>query len=995
MKTVARISPQTFLWMCGLLVVCSILVPSAGAQLHPGEGAPKQPAARIGGEVNSNEQVTLRNSLHPMAEKQFDAGRMPSDTKLGGITMIFSRSAEQEAAVRTLMAEQQNPASPLYHQWLTPDQFAARFGMSDADLTKVENWLEQQGFSIDRVARSKNAIHFSGSVRQVEQAFSTEMHYYKEKGAQHFAPSTELSVPASIADTVLVVQNLDDFHPHSHMVPRRNARVKPSFTGAGSTNASNESIFFAPGDIYTAYNIQPLISASDTGAGQSITLVGQSAIQTSDIENFQKAAGLAVKDPQQFLVPNSGNSTVFADGDESESDIDLEWSGAMAPGATINFVYTGNSNNYSAFDSIMYAIDESIGTIISSSYGECETALPLSALASGTNLQTGLEAAFEQAAMQGQTVLAAAGDAGSTDCSGETGLTTAQMEALAVDYPGSSANVTAMGGTEINQTNSSYETVGLGYWQSDPGTTNIVTSVLQYIPEQVWNDDAESVADGGTSLSAGGGGASALFPKPSYQTGVPGIPNDGKRDVPDLALYASAFNPGYLLCSSDPTFFEQGQEGSCTSGFQDAGTGDFTAAGGTSFAAPIFAGILALINQKQNYTAGQGLINPTLYTLASNSTTYASAFHDITVGNNDCLGGSEFCSGTPGFSAGAGYDQASGLGSVDVANLVAAWPANSSTAPVLLPTTTTITAANSAPFVNVSDAFTVTVASTSGMPAGTVNLTVDGGTAIAETLASNGTFVYTTSFATAGSHTILAEYPSNTMYAGSSSSVTVNVTAVSSGKGTIALASSPSTLTVGQGVSGGGNETLTVTPASGYTGTVVLGLNTSNNTALQNLCATFANENSSGDGMAVVSGTAAVTTTLNLDADAADCATQAAMRATGKRPLRMMLEGRATTSSKNTGGGPGSGSGSGPLPLTAAMAGLLLVGFMGRGSRRLRELAGLLILATVGLAVTACGGVAMTADSNPPMGTYTITVSGQDSATSTITGSTSFTFVIN
>jgi subtilase family serine protease len=983
MKTVARISRQTFLWMCGLSAVCTILVPSAGAQLQPGAGAPKQPAARISGEVNSNEQATLRNSLHPMAEKQFDAGRMPSDTKLGGITMIFTRSAEQETAVRTLMAEQQNPASPLYHQWLTPDQFAARFGMSDADLTKVKNWLEQQGFSIDQVARSKNAIHFSGSVRQVEQAFSTEMHYYKVQGTQHFAPSTELSVPTAIADTVLVVQNLDDFHPHSHAVYRKNARVKPSFTAAGSTNATNEQIFFAPGDIYTAYNIQPLISASVTGAGQSITLVGQSAIQTSDIENFQNAAGLAVKDPQQYLVPNSGNSAVSA-GDESESDIDLEWSGAMAPGATINFVFVGNSGNYSAFDSILYAIDENIGTIISSSYGECEAALPLSTLASGTNLQTGLEAAFEQAATQGQTVMAAAGDDGSTDCSGEN-ISTAQDEALAVDYPASSANVTAMGGTEINQTNASYETVGLGYWQSDPGTTNIVTSVLQYIPEQVWNDDAESVADGG-GLSAGGGGASALFPKPSYQTGVPGIPMDGKRDVPDLALYASAFNPGYLFCSSDTTAFEQGQETSCTSGFQDSATGDFTAAGGTSFNGPIFSGILALINQKQNYTAGQGLINPTLYTLASNSTTYASAFHDVTVGNNDCLGGSEFCSGTPGFSAGVGYDQATGLGSIDAANLVAAWPANSSTAPVLLPTTTTITAANSAPNVNVSDSFTITVASTSGTPTGTVNLTVDGGTAMAETLSSNGTFVYMTSFATLGSHTILAEYPSNSMFAGSSSSVTVTVNAVSSGKGTIALASSPGTLTVGQGVTGGANETLTVTPAGGYTGTVDLTVNTSNNTALQNLCIFFTNVNSAGDGTAVVSGTSAVTTAMTLDADAADCATQAAMRATGKRPLKM-LQGTATTSSKNTG--------SGPVPLTVAMAGLLLVGFMGRGSRRLRGLAGLLILATVGLAVTACGGVTTTPFSNPPTGTYTITVSGQDSVTSSITGSTSFTFVIN
>jgi Bacterial Ig-like domain (group 3) len=292
--------------------------------------------------------------------------------------------------------------------------------------------------------------------------------------------------------------------------------------------------------------------------------------------------------------------------------------------------------------------------------------------------------------------------------------------------------------------------------------------------------------------------------------------------------------------------------------------------------------------------------------------------------------------------------------------------------------------------VSVSDAFTITVASTSGTPTGTVNLTVDGGTAIAETLSSNGTFVYTTSFAAAGSHTILAEYVSDSMYAGSSSSVTVNVAAVSSGKGTIALTSSPSTLTVGQGVSGGGNETLTVTPAGGYTGTVDLAVNTSNDTALQNLCIFFANVNSAGGGTVVVSGSSAVSTTMTLDADAADCASQAAMKASGKRPLKM-LQGRTTNSSKNSGSGPGSG----PFPLTMAMAGLLLVGFTGRGSRKLRGITGLLILATVGLAVTACGGVTSTPDSNPPTGTYTITVSAQDSVTSSITGSSTFTFVIH
>ncbi|MGD0631450.1 MAG: protease pro-enzyme activation domain-containing protein, partial [Terracidiphilus sp.] len=436
MKTMTADSRTKLLWACGLLAACSMIVPPASAQkVNP----------RIGGEISSAEQTVLKHSLHPMAQPQFDAGRLTGDTRLNGITLVFNRSAAQEANLKTLIADQQNPASPLYHQWLTPDQFAARFGMADADLSKAQSWLEQQGFSIDSVARSRNAIHFSGTARQVEQAFSTEMHIYKINGTQHFAPSTDLSVPSTMAPAVLGIRNLDDFRPKSHVVVNRNGRVKPAFTPE-FTSSQSGNVYFAPGDIATVYDIKPLYNSSINGQGQSITLVGQSAIESSDIEAFESAAGLPVKDPTQFLVPDSGNSTVYADGDESESDIDIEWSGAMAPGATINFVYVGNNLNYGAFDSIVYAVDQKIGNIVSSSYGECEAQLAGATLGSGASTEPTLEAALEQGTAQGQTFVAAAGDEGSTDCFGTNGLTIAQQEALAVDYPGSSPFVTSVGG---------------------------------------------------------------------------------------------------------------------------------------------------------------------------------------------------------------------------------------------------------------------------------------------------------------------------------------------------------------------------------------------------------------------------------------------------------------------------------------------------------------------------------------------------------------------
>jgi subtilase family serine protease len=918
----------------------------------------------------------LEGSLHPLAQAQFDAGRLPGDTKLQGISIVFNRTAAQQADLEALIAAQQNPASPLYHQWLTPDQFAARFGMAQADLDTVQSWLQQQGFSIDSVARSKNLIRFSGTVSEVESAFATQLHYYKIGGVQHFAASTRLTVPSAIAPTILGVRNLDDFRPRSHAVVSTNARPKPAFTSSKTGN-----VYFGPGDIATAYNIKPIYSAGYNGTGQAIAIVGQSAVSLSDIENFQTAAGLTVKAPNIVLMPGTGSSTVYGDGDEGESDLDLEWSGAIAPGATIYFVYVGSNVNYSVSDALQYAIDEKIAPIISTSYGECEAELAGSTLGSGAQLEPTLESAFQQAATQGQTILAASGDTGSTDCfvgSGNGNPPLSEQQALAVDYPASSPYVIGVGGTEISSTADSgdYLKAGDGYWAAESGS-DIISSALQYIPEIVWNEDSSQ-----NGLSAGGGGASSLFTKPSWQTGVTGIPNDGKRDVPDLAVYASPDLPGYLVCTGDKTFWGTGQHASCSSGFRDSSSGLLTVIGGTSFGGPIYSGMLALINQQQNYSTGQGLVNPTLYTLAANSSTYAAAFHDITSGNNNCTAGSSYCSGTAGFSAGTGYDQVTGLGSVNAENLAVAWPAT--TGPVLIGTTTTITASNSSPLVNATDNFTITVTPDTGSvtPTGTVSLTIDNGTPITETLSANGTYVYTTAFTTAGTHTILASYAGNATFAGSTGTVSVNVAVTSSNTGTIALSSSPATLTVTQGNKG--TETITVTPAGGYTGTVNLTVNVP--IALENLCGGFVSSSSNGNGLVLISGTAPVTDQMILDTNASDCATPEAIQKSGLRPMSALRGGNAAKNKDAN-----------PVPVTLAFAGLLLAGFLTRSSRKFsrkfRGLAGLIALAALGLAMTACTSPIATIP-NPPAGTYTITVSGQDSVTPSIASTTQYTFII-
>jgi subtilase family serine protease len=983
MKTMLALSGQKQLRICGWIAACAMAVTTLGAQT---------PAPRIQSEIN-NELSQLKGSLHPLAQPQFDAGRVPANTKLTGISIVFNRSAAQQADLDALIAAQQNPASPLYHQWLTPDQFAARFGMAQDDIDKVQSWLQQQGFAIDSVARSKNLIRFSCTVGQVEQAFSTQMHYYKVNGEQHFAPSTALSVPAAIAPVVAAVRNLHDFRPRPMHIRSSSSRARPAYTFYYSS--TQQAVLFAPGDIKVVYDF-PTSSTGNIGTGQSIAIMGQSAVILSDIQNFQAAAGLSSKEPTLVLVPGSGSSTTFANGDEGESDLDIEWSSAAAPGAEIVFVYTGSNTTYGVFDSLQYAVDEKIAPIISLSYGSCE---PL-------NTQQEInseELFFSQAATQGQTVLAASGDQGSTACSGTTGLTTAQQEVIAVNYPASSAFVTGVGGTEIPLTPTSYLTAGDGYWLSATSTSqDTLTSAVQYIPETAWNDDAYSVQNGG-GLSASGGGTSIYVSRPSWQKGTIGgasIPSGSYRLVPDIALYSSPNYPGYLFCTSDTSDWTPAspgyaaQQASCNNGFYDNATGDLTVAGGTSFAAPIFAGMVAIINQAKGYTDGQGPINPTLYSMAANAATYSSAFHDITSGNNDCLGGSTYCSTTTGFSAGQGYDEVTGLGSVKLSSLVTAW-APTVVVPTLVGTTTSLTATTSTPNVNASDTFTITVTAASGSatPTGTVTLQIDGGgsssygtgttataSLTASTVAGTATATYQTSFATSGTHQIIAQYPIGATFAASVGTVQVTVAGGSSGKGTFAL--SATNATVSQGSTG--SSTITVTPSGGYTGTVSFAITTSSS-SLTNACYTITN--------ATVSGTSAATTQLVFYTNSSDCTGAAVQKRFGS-PQVLPKGTRIKLVSSNA---PAHQSET-IMPAAFSFVALLLAGLLGWRWRQLRVLAGILVLATLGLALSGCGGGSSgsgTTSVNAPKGNYSMTIVGTDTTTSTITAQTSMTLTID
>jgi subtilase family serine protease len=832
------------------------------------------PQARITTPVDNSSRTTLTGTVSPRAIPSLDTGAVPGSTKLTGITLVFSRTAEQQTVLDALVAAQQNPASAQYHQWLTPQQFGAQFGAAASDISAVEAWLQQQGFSIDSVANSRDRINFSGTATQVESAFGAPLHYFKTNTGTAFTPASELTVPSAIASAVLTVTNLSSFRPHSHVKFHPAISDKPNFT-SGQTG----SFFLDPDDVATIYDINAAYNAGYTGAGQSIAVMGQSEIVPADITNFQTALGLTANPPTQILVPSTGTAAISS-GDEAESDLDLEYTSTIAKGATIYFVYTGNSTNSNGvFTSLQYAVTNKTAPIISISYGDCEIDL-------GSANYTQLNAILQQAATQGQTVIAAAGDSGSTDCYGETGtgLSNATLESLAVDFPGSSQYVTSMGGTEFPAAD-----VAAGnttYWTTS-STTDVLSSAKSYIPEQVWNDDYIEYEAGSTSpLSSGGGGVSIYTTRPTWQTGVSGIETGFYRLVPDISLAASPNYPGYLYCSSDT---ETGVTGSCTHGFRDVNSTYLTVAGGTSFDAPIFAGMLAIINQSHGVTTGQGVVNPILYTLASNATTYASAFHDITNGGNECAASTVYCTtaGASEYYATTGYDEASGLGSVDLYNLISAWPA------VTAPT-------------NNRGSFTVSAAAL-----------------------------------------------------------------------TVATGSSAST-------------TVTVTPSSGYTGTIAWSLTAS--PALANACYTLSNVS--------VTGTSAVTTSLTVSATSTGC-TAAQLTGTGTHPF-------ASTTTIKSSNHPPSHMPFGPAPTTVAAAALLAGIFFTRRSRRLGTFLAIALLAAAGFAVTGCSNAdstnagtgsttttTTTSSTNATEGAYTLTLTGTDTATTTITASTTFALTIN
>jgi hypothetical protein len=659
----------------------------------------------ITAQIDESSLVQLKGTVSPRLKGAKDLGAVDSAEPSGRLLLVLKRSPEQEADLQTFLQQTHQPGSPNFHHWLTPAAFGERFGVAHSDLEKLTEWLQGHGLSVANTSAGKDMIEFSGTVGQVQDAFHTSIHSYSVNGAIHHANATNPEIPAALQSVVATVSQLNDFRPRSYAALLGQAAFNPAnhqgkptsnWTYPVGAEVSDEPFYFlAPEDVATQYDIAPAYAAGITGAGQTIGIINDADIDISLVNAYRKLFHLPVNPPQVVVDGNDPG----INGDSTEAYLDVENAGAVAPDATVK-LYTAENVGFLGDGGLSFAIlravNDDAASVLSLSFGSCE-------VDGGSGFNTYINSVWEEAAAQGQTVLVSTGDTGPEDgCQG-----------LGVSPYASSPWAVAVGGTDIYLTDYATGGASLSTLWADTNDASL-GSLQKPFAEQPWDGSQfglndityDSVADQPYNRGAGGGGASACiqsttdpdtgivtclsgWPKPSFQVGT-GVPADGVRDIPDVSLFASNGYNGvtWPICAFP---------GDCTENDLSTNALLVTGVGGTSASAPAMAGIMALINQKYG---PQGQADYVLYPLAAQ---FPAVFNPVTVGSNNitCATSSFGCSADASddfdsyqlYPAAPGYDLASGLGTVDVNQMLTDWPkiafAASKTSIFITPTTIT------------------------------------------------------------------------------------------------------------------------------------------------------------------------------------------------------------------------------------------------------------------------------------------------------------------
>ena len=802
----------------------------------PGDLAVESPVvpSRVVQPIDDTRLVRLTGNTHPMARAEYDKGPVDPQMPLERIQLVLQRSPAQEAALEKLIAEQYEPGSANFHHWLTPEEFGKLYGPSDADIAMVTSWLQNHGFQIYLVTNGRVHIEFSGTAAQVSQAFHTEIHRYVVDGVEHIANDRDPSIPAALAPVIEGIASLHNFFPKHQSqfgrrikMDRKTHKFSLADPGPPSKGLSPDLSYqsggydFAdvtPYDFATIYNVLPLWNAGIDGTGMTVAISGASDIVLTDVETFRSSFGLPAT--KLTTIVNGTDPGLVTTGAQGENTLDVEMSGGVAKNAMIDLVVSASTaTSFGGTLSDSYIIDHKVAPVMSASYGTCELGL-------GTSGNASINAVWQQATAQGISAFESSGDQGAAGClSQDTAAPNATPVGLQVNGDASSPYVTAVGGTDLIWFSSNYTT----YWN----TTNAAngSSAKSYIPEMPWNatctsqylydyfwvpnysatsleqvcNNISSIAPDLVKITAGSGGESACttnsttssstyldptscsggYAKPSWQSGVAGIPADGHRDIPDISLFAAGGYPDGFIGSA--WLFCQSSTGTNGCDYSNPTYIVYQETGGTSASSPAMAGVMALIVEKVG--SWQGLANPELYKLAaketlsncngSSSTTLPASscvFNDVTYGNNSqvCQTGSQQCvtntSGDTygilsGYYSGVGYDQATGLGSLNVANLADAWSSTVSAPTVTLTPTsltfasTTVGASSTAQVVtlkNTSASAVVDITSGGITITGTDYTSYGGTTTCGTTLAAGATCTISITFKPAAAGTLTA-----------------------------------------------------------------------------------------------------------------------------------------------------------------------------------------------------------------------------------------------
>jgi subtilase family serine protease len=774
--------------------------------------------------VDEAKLVTLSGNTRPEANAKNDRGLVANSLSLEHMLLQLKSSPERERESLQLVEELTDPSSPNFHHWLTAEEFGERFGVAEQDRDAIKNWLQSHHFDVNVDYTNGLLIDFSGTAGQVREAFHTEIHELNVKGVKHIANMSDPQIPAALAPAVVGVVSLNDFKPHAVYT------FPPPYPICSFSGGICYAV--VPADLATIYNLNPLFSEGTSGRGQTIVMIEDSDVYNPSQHNppldwsrFRTVFGLSTYTHGSFtqMHPNNCSDPGTTYPDEKEASLDAEYASAAAPNAAI--VVASCSSLLIALQNLLNGTHRP-PSIMSISYEECE-------FVAGLAFNTAYNAAYKQAAMEGVSVFVAAGDFGAADCDwndpGEPDVPA--MRGIGVNALASTVYNVAVGGTDFGDTAAG--TNGT-YWNATSNPETYYVSAKSYIPEIPWNDSCASVliaqfvthsrttktygadgfcnmeGEGLTNISAGGGGHSIFWPKPYWQS-LFGNGGESLRDIPDVSLFAAngIWGHFYPFCWSD----------TANKGASCAGTPDtWSAGGGTSFAAPIMAGIQALVNQ--HVGESQGNPNPVYYSLAGadygkksvrsscnsnlgSAVSSSCTFHDVTLGDMDvvCDAGSVDCylgsppSGTngvlfnpdsstyqPAYGATKGWDFATGIGTVNAFNLVHKW------------SSTALASSLNASTYGQKVTFTATVAALgSATPTGNVNFMWEGYSIGTRPLDASGIATLKKSYLSADTYPLVAVYPGDANNPRSTSPILYQVVEQATSTATITSSANPST----------------------------------------------------------------------------------------------------------------------------------------------------------------------------------------------------------